>query len=579
MKNFLAKVGHFIKTAAIKTAAFFAKPFKKIEWGKVFTLVKMQIKDKWNFSFKADKKGTLLRLSGKLIVFAVITVVVYFMMNMTTGTLHIFFSPRIPFSAMVPLLAVLTVFEVVSILIGMTRSLFFAKDNQVLITYPVNAGYLFISKVIVYYLDAIKKSFMLFFPVIIGFAIIYNYPVYYYLFALVADLIFVLLLTLLCGILSVPTYYVLKFIDRYRMVKVGLAFVFVGLLIYATVLLVGVIPKNINLTKDYDKFTIGLNSFLSWFGNTFKLSSIMAHTFFGQKVYTQMIVFTKNSWLVPLISLLVIVVLIVANALLANPFYSKMIATSNRSSSKQAKEHKNHRRNKVHSAFWYELLRIIRNEKQIVTTVICLTIMPLFTIVVNRMYLSFNTDNSGIQIIFMFNLLFILIVSCSHNTTSSYIFSKDGPSWTVNKTMPINPTISLMLRLVYNVIISLFIIVPSSIIFFGEFGPKMTYSPVIFIITIFVLCTFHNIMSASFDYSNSKNKEKADIGSEIITSHELVSVAIAFLICGFSAGAILLFRSTSTTHIQTRLLIIAFVALAVSLFSFIRKIRFTYQEN
>ena len=231
MKNFLAKVGHFISKCAKTVGAFVSKPFKKIEWGKVFTLVKMQIKDKWNFSFKSDKKGTLLRLSGKLIVFVVITVVVYFMMDMTTSTLHIFFGLRIPFSAMIPVLTVLIAFETVSILIGMTRSLFFAKDNVVLITYPVNSGYLFISKVIVYYLDAIKKSLMLFFPVIIGFGIIYSYPIYYFVFILIVDLIFVLVLTLVCGLLSIPTYYVLKFIDKFQIIKVILALAFVGLLI------------------------------------------------------------------------------------------------------------------------------------------------------------------------------------------------------------------------------------------------------------------------------------------------------------------------------------------------------------
>lgn len=579
MKNFLAKVGHFIKNAAIKTAAFFAKPFKKIEWRKVFILVKMQIKDKWNFSFKSDKKGTLLRLSGKIIVFAVITFVVHMIMDMTTSTLHIFFGVRIPFSAMVPLIFVLSVFEVISILIGMTRSLFFAKDNGVLITYPVNSGYLYISKVIVYYLDAVKKSLMLFFPVIISYAIIYNYPAYYYPLAIFIDLIYVLVLTLICGLLSVPTYFVLKFVDKYQAVKIAMAAVFVGLLIYATVFLYGIIPNNINLTVDYDKFTIGLNGFLSWFGTNFKFSSLMAHTFFGDKLYTEMKPFTTDSWLIPLIGLAVVAFLVVANALLANPFYSKMIATSNRSSSKQAREHKNRKRNKVHSVFWYELMRIIRNEKQIVSTVICVTIMPLFTILANRTYLSFDTDASGAQIVFMFNFVFVLIVACSHNTSSSYIYSKDGPSWTVNKTMPINPRLSLMLRLVYNVFVSLLIIIPASILFFNAFRLKMTYDFTLYVLTLFVFALFHNIISASFDYSNSKNKEKADIGSEIIGSHELVSVAFAFLISGGSALAILLFRSTSTSNIQGRLFVISLFALAIGLFTFLRKIRLTYQEN
>ena len=143
---------------------------------KIYTLVMMQLKDKWNFSFKTDKKGTLLKLSVYLLLFVAITVVAYLLMDLSASRFSVFVGNKIPLTAMGPLIAILTLFEGVSIFIGMTRSLFFAKDNTVLITYPVKSDYLFISKIIVYYIDAIKKSFTLFLPVIISFVIIYRFP-------------------------------------------------------------------------------------------------------------------------------------------------------------------------------------------------------------------------------------------------------------------------------------------------------------------------------------------------------------------------------------------------------------------
>ena len=42
------------------------------------------------------------------------------------------------------------------------------KDSGVLVTYPVKADYLFVSKLVVYLIDAIKNSFVLFVPILFG---------------------------------------------------------------------------------------------------------------------------------------------------------------------------------------------------------------------------------------------------------------------------------------------------------------------------------------------------------------------------------------------------------------------------
>ena len=579
MKEFFKKIGNFFKKCYQSCKAFVLKVAKKIANAKITSLVMMQLKDKWNLSFKTNKKLALLKISGRLIVFAVITVIAYFLMDMTTSTLHIFFGDRIPLSAMKPILFLLMVFEVVSILIGMTRSLYFAKDNTVLITYPVKPDYLFLSKVIVYYVDAVKKSLMLFFPVIISFGIIYKYSIPFYLWALFFDLILVALITLICGLLSVPTYYVLKFLDKFKVAKVIFSVALTGALIALTIFVYKLIPENINLIREYDKFTRGLNNFLANFSKDFAISSFITHAFLGVRSGYGMKVFSDYTWQGVLFGLVGIALFVLANALLAKPFYLKMIATSNRSSNKPGREHKNHKSSKGFSVFKYELFRIIRDEKHLVSSIICVVSLPLIILLVNKFYVAFNSSGTGAYFMFIFNFFFISIVAFSHNTSSSYIYSKDGPSWSVNKTMPVNPRLSLSLRLVYNLAVSLLIIIPSSIIFFNNSKVTDRYSLLLFIITIFVLATFHNFLSASYDYSNSPNKDKADIGSEIVSSHELVSVAFGFLTALGALLLLFLMLTSATKNPQIRLLIVSLIACFGAIFSFLRKVKATYQEN
>lgn len=579
MKKFFAKIGQFFRKAYQIVRGFFKRVFAKIGSYKLTTLVMMQLKDKWNLSFKTDKKGSFFKISAYIILFVVITALTFVIMNYMGNNLHIFIGYKIPLNAMIPILAVLTLFEGVSILIGMTRSLFFAKDNVVLITYPVKSNTLFISKLIVYYFDALKKSLTLFMPVVIGFGLIYGYSTGFYFLAFFLDFFYMAIIVLVCGLLSIPTCYILRFIDKYRLVKIIFSLILAGAFVYLAILLIGVIPANINLMEEYDKFSRGLNNFLYNFSLKFSVLTAITKMFLGamDKSFS-MTYLTSYTLFGILIMIGLIGVLVVGNAFLSKPFYTKMIATSNISKKPATHERKNHRFFKTYSVFKYETMRILRNEKLIITSIICIIVMPLFTILANKIYGSINTRPSGQYYIYAFNFLFILIVTTAHNTSSAYIYSKDGPSWPVNKTMPVNPQVSLSLRLIYNEIASLAIIIPSTIIFFSNYKSKLFSMPA-FLITLIVLAIFHSVLSASYDYSHSKNKDKADIGSEIITSHEMVSLGYGLAICIGYLLLMIMFRLTATVNPDTRILIIALLLLVFEIWFFLRKIRLTYQEN
>ena len=538
----------------------------------------MQLKDKWNISFKANKKASLFKLVGYIVLFAAITAVVYLMMSLSATRLGIFIENRIPLNAMIPIFAVVIFFEIISTLVGMTKALFFAKDNVVLITYPVKSNQLFISKLIVYYVDALKKSLTLLIPIIFSFGIIYGYGVHFYLWVLFIDFFFIAVIVLFCGLLAIPTFFVMKFLNRFRIVQVAFYLAILGFIIYLAIKLIGIIPTNINLISEYERFSIGLNSFLYWFSNKFKVLRAIVYVFCGQRDGLVMHLFSTYSWAGFLVMIAAIALLYLGNAFLSKPFYTKMIASNNTNRQAYGRKHKNHHHFKYLSVLYYELLRVVRNEKYVVATIVSVAIMPLLTLIFNRVYNSIPTRTFGDQMIFIFNFFFIFIVTSSHNVTCSYIYSKDGPSWTVNKTMPVNPRVSLTLRLVYNFVASIAIIVPSSILFFNSYAGK-NQSIVFFILNLIVLSAIHCFMSASYDYSHSKNKDKADIGSEIISGHEAVSLGIAFL---FGLGAILfqvILILTSSTNQGLRFFLLLLFVLILVVCYFLKKIRVTYQEN
>lgn len=571
VKGFFSKLG--------KTIAHpFSMLINKIRSSKLTTLVLMQLKDKWNFSFKANKKASIFKIITYLVIFAAITALSYFIMSILVKTLNIFVSPKFPITAMNLVIVVLTLFEGFSILIGLTRTLYFGKDNAVLITYPVKADYLFVSKIIVYLFDAIKNAFTLFVPVLFAYGILNGMPVGFFFWMPFSVIVFMIVVVLICALLSIPTYFVMRFFKKFVVIKVILTFVILAGLVFAAIAVIRVIPDNINLIRTFEKFSTGLNNFLNEFKNALKGMYWVTICLCGESKGYAYSLFTSTTGYVMLAFVGSIVILSFLNFKLSKPFYNRMISAKPNQDHIRHKVGKNRKTGKFLSSVKYEFIRIIRSEKTIITTLLCIVVTPLFMLLVNKIYIAFSTRHIGDVMIVCFNLFIILAFTFSNNVSTSCIYSKDGPSWNTNKTMPYEPRAALLSRLVYNTVTSVFIFVPSLIILFNT-GKLIKGDFIILLVLCLILSILHILFSANFDYMHSKNKTIASIGREYVTKHEAVSVVFALLVAFVAAGLLLLMGVTSTPNMYLRLLAIAIVVLALEIYIFLKKIYATYQEN
>lgn len=586
-KKIWTKVKGFFVSIWKKSCELFKRAQNRIMSHKLATLSVMQLKDKWNLSSYARKRDIFFKFVFRVIIFACATAFMYLIMNLSVTKLGIFFSSKIPVTAMVVLILVLTLFEAISILVGLTNALYFSKDNSVLITYPVKASDLFLSKIIVYYIDALKKACALLLPTIFAFGLIYGYNFFYFIWVAILMLIYIAFIVLVCAVLSIPTYFVMKFLKKHAIAKFVFSLTVLGLVVWGSIALMNVVPADINLIKTYAKFSLGVNNFLKWFSNTFKITAAITTMFCGVR---KGMGFSPLSWyslIVPVCLIAAIVLLTVINMFVSRPFYTKMISATSRANKNSKREKKNNKHSKYVSVYRYELLRIIRDEKQVVSTLVTIVMVPLLILLANKVYGSIKLSLFGIKLTSMFNYFFVLILALSHNVATSHIYSKDGPSWNVNKTMPVDPRKALIARLLYNVTSSIFIIIPGVIIYTSLNEQINPFATILIIASMILLSTFHCLLSASYDFSNSKNKDKADIGSEIISTHEgvsllyaiVISVAIILFIFIFNKTTISLPKLPLQVRVYIRTVLIGTALVVFEMYMFRKKIRATYQEN
>ena len=129
------------------------------------TLFMMQLKEKLDLSFLKNKKQTMFKVVFAILGFIAITTVAYFLLSLCQ-MLNLFSAlNHIPLSVMAVLLTVMFFLNLFTCTVGLSKTLFYGKDNLVLITYPVKPFIMFLSKMLVFYINEIKKTFTFLIPV------------------------------------------------------------------------------------------------------------------------------------------------------------------------------------------------------------------------------------------------------------------------------------------------------------------------------------------------------------------------------------------------------------------------------
>ncbi|MBP5651051.1 MAG: hypothetical protein J6X00_00030 [Clostridia bacterium] len=543
------------------------------------TLFVMQLKEKMNLSFLNSKKQTLFKVVFGVLGFGVITAAAYLILWLCKY-LHLFSA-----SGMIPLSVITVIYLLIFILnaftctVGLSKTLYYAKDNQVLITYPVTANQLFLSKMLVYYISEIKKTFTFAIPIFVAYGVLSNFSILYYPWVIVMLLILAAVPVLLGGLLSIPANYVIKFLNRFPLIKVALLVVLLGGLVFVVVKIIGMIPENINLIESWSTISKGVRVFLNWITKYFYAFYAIAIFLCGKFTGLKATLFTDYSWIVLLVLVGTICTLLVLNYLISRPLYLKI-------ASRQFEFDKaNVKRNKLNlprgkgfwSACYYETLRCIRDPHVLSSAVLTIIVCPILILLQNAVYAAINTRLSGDNLIICFNVLIILLFATANNITVSSAYSKDGDALYLNKTKPNRTYEVLVPRLVFNFVASIIVVVPACSIFMVR--ARLTDVEKIYLLLMLMFVTFgHLIWSADIDFIHPQSNLYKREGSSVVSVNELKSTILAFAISILTFGVTYFFLADARKFIWLKLCVIAFVFMVVRIWLFNYKARVLYKE-
>ena len=543
------------------------------------TLVRMQLKEKLDLSYTRSARAMIFKTVWLLVEFAAITAIltVAFHFIKLLGLFSLVHD--IPVSVISLVFSIMLGLSLVTDTLGLMKALYFSKDNTVLLTFPATPSLVFFSKLVVYYVYEIRKSFMFTIPMFIAFGIAKGYSLLYYPWLILMFALISTIPILLASLISIPAMFVKIFLDRAKLIQYLLYALAVGGGILLLWWLIGLIPADINFVESWGQTYWDIQNFLKSYTSTFPWLYSFTELIVGKTVGLTNIVFHSETVRTLLIVVAVAIFLLILCFVCSKPLFCKMASTPFEfKKNNKIKEKPNKKRGVFSSALRKEWIGGLRSGSLIRHAGVVLVIMPMAIQLLNKIYSAMNTGYLGTQMTVCFNVLIMLLIVLITNIDMASVYSRDGASSYLNKIQPAPYGVLLFSKLFYPMVITLVGTV-LTIAIFAKHSSIGTTDSVMIAVTVFGVYAAHLFSSAESDIMNPQYEQYATFNEQANNPNESSSgiTAMIFAIVVFIVAMFL--SSGGPSGAWTKLAIVASALAAFKVSTYLMKIKAFYKEK
>lgn len=555
-------------------------------WRALVTLVKMQLKEKMDLSYMRSKRKFIFKTTWLFIEFAAITAVIsvifYFVKLLSLFSL----THDIPVSVISLVFGVMLLLSVVTDTIGLMKSLYFSKDNTVLLTFPAKPSLVFFSKLATYYVYEFRKSFMFTIPMFIAYGLIVRgyglhdpkgllyYPWLILMFVLISSVP-----VLFAALLSIPAMFISIFLNRVKILQYLLYIAVGGGLILFVWWLIGLVPENINFIEDWGNIYWDIQAFLDGYTKAFAPIYAFTELIVGRTVGLSSVIFHSGTVNALLFLLGVGCVLLLLCFLCSKPLFYRMASTPFEFKKKdRAKARANRKILPAVSAIKKEFITGCRSNSFIKLGGVLVVIMPMAIYLLNKLYSAMDTRFIGTQMTICFNIIIILLIMLMTNIDIASVYSRDGSSSYLNKVQPTPYAVLLLSKLIFPMIIALAGLAFTINIFRIEAGLSQN-DAILIGAMIYGVYVAHLFSSAESDIMNPQYEQYATFNDQANNPNETGAGIGAIVISAIVFAIAFFLSSRSDAGVWLKLAIVAVAVAAFKVFTYLSKIKAFYKEK
>ena len=463
---------------------------------------------------------------------------------------------------------------------NVTQTLYFSKDNQVLLTLPTTSNQLFNSKLAVIFVYELTKNITYIWPFMIAYGVVMSLGVLYFLWSLFAVVLLTLLIVAVCGLLSIPAMWLVILFKKHRTLDIILSVVGLGALVFGVIKGISLIPADIDLVRDWGKIYWSIQDFLAQFAASFagidyllQLMTGMSYTTYNFSLAGSQIGYTFLAVVGIIVVSLGLTYLIVRKLFLrmaSNPFeYRKKVVK---------KERKNHKHFAFISSVKQEDRRIFRTPNILYGIIAVAIITPIAVFFENQIIAAMDTRILGKYMLIAFNLLIMLLLTLSSNISLASIYSREGSSAYLNKVNPTRFFVPLTGKLVFYAALMVASLVASCVVL-AVFAHMATGDAIMLTIAVVLVYLAHLAWSVELDVMNPQNEQYQTSGEHPKNPNEAKSTIIAFITAFVFALITYALLGEKLSVVYIKVLVIALIYFAVRVYLLFTRISIYYKEK
>lgn len=563
------KRGNFFKLIGNKISSY----FKSLR-----PLVMMQLKDKLEFSVKSKKK-LMFKTVYTILRFAVVTILINLLFSLVVMFGIFSYIKTLNFRAFLVLMTLILSLSFIACIVSTTNTLYFSKDNLVLITMPVKNSTIFTSKLIVCFIYELIKNITYILPFLIAYGMTMNLSLAYFIWVIITLLIYTLLCVSLSGLLSIPTMYVFILFRKNKIIEYLFTITIVTVVAYSVVKLISFIPQDIDLVRDWGKIYWAIQDFLKSFATNFVVFAFILELMTGMRYNSYAFDLT---WMNLLSLTMIIGAIIVCFGLiyvLSKPLFLRMISTPFEYKKKEnIKKKKNHKLPAFLSAVKTQFTIIFRSSNIMYNVLAVAIITPVAIYLQNKIIGAMDTRILGNYMGITFNILIVLLMTLSSNSNIASIFSREGNSAYLNKVNPVPYIVPLTAKVVFNASVNIVSIIASSLVI--QLTTHLTIGQTILLcLTLIFVYIAHLCWSAELDIMNPQNHQYQTTGESQKNPNETHATLYGFLLSAIFAFLTFFLMNENIEVVFVKLLIVSILILIARVWLYVTKVKLYYKEK
>ena len=564
----------------------------------LITLVKMQLKEKLNFK-RVQVEGVsafniLVSIVGAVLKFSLITAVFAVVLYVVNYLGLFSYNQTTPTTVMSIAFAILMLASLVSCTINLTNSMYYSRDNAILLTLPCRPIQVFLSKLIIFYAYELKRSFEFIVPLFIAFYILHGYPFLAYIWLAICFVFISMLTVAVATLISIPAMWISNIFRQNRYLQIGTIISIVTVVVVALFYVISLIPENLDLLAT---MPVTMNRIKAWLAGTYIEKFGVYHRFtlmfLGVSGRSLLTLFPTGITLTRFAILVGInVVLLALGMAFVLPLFYKMASTPFEYLKKSVKPKKNKVTHKKLSTFFTELIIAIKNPSRMYSNVGIMISIPLLTFLLNKIFLAMNTDELGNSMVVAFNVLIILLVALNANASAASIYSRDGRAAYLIKTQPTNPSVILFSKLLPDALFCIISLLATAVVLMisTELG---VVNIILLILGIIFIYFAHLLYCGELDIMNPQYEIYATVGASDNNPNETKATLSAFIISFIVAAASMLLLIDKSEFVDAvpigenlilemmyvKIFAIALAVLIFRVYQYFSKIKLYYKEK